>query len=314
MKIALVQPLTPSELTQLQNGLQLPFDDLTKIECSPTLLASYEIILGWHPMITDALTLDHHIKWIQLWMVGVDHLPLNALQQANVTVTTAKGANAKTIAQQTIGYLLMFARQLHFSRDMQNKNTWLQPTQLTELTGKRALSIGTGEIGQAFAQLAHAFEITVDGINRTGHSVDGFANCFSIKDLDNHLANYDYIVNSLPYTAETDKFLSTAQFAKMSPNTIFVNMGRGKSIDEAALIHALQTEQIAGAGLDVFETEPLPSNSPLWSMENVIITPHRAGISDYYSPRIIDIFLENFQLYRTNNTPNVNLLDYQKGY
>ena len=100
----------------------------------------------------------------------------------------------------------------------------------------------------------------------------------------------------------------------MAKEAIFINVGRGKSVDEKAMIQALQNNEIKGAGLDVFEVEPLPANSPLWDMKNVIITPHRAGISDFYSPRIIDIFLENFPLYQQGKMPTVNLLDYQRGY
>lgn len=314
MKIAVLPSLTEAQFNLIQEKTQAELVQLNASDASPELLAQFEIILGWSDQITEALSLPHQIKWIQLWMVGVDTLPLNELAAQNIIVTTAKGANAMNIAQQIMGYLIMFTRHLHISRDHQFKNEWVRPTDYGEVTQKRVLSIGTGEIGQTFAKIAQVFEMKVDGINRSGHLVDYFENCYAVEDLDSILGNYDYIINSLPHTPATDKFLGEKQFAAMSKEAIFINVGRGKSVDETALIQALEQGEIKGAALDVFEVEPLPADSPLWQMENVIITPHRAGISDFYSPRIIEIFLANFPSYQQGQIPTVNLLDYQKGY
>lgn len=315
MNIAVLRKFEdPLLLDSLKAFTHQEYTDLSENIPSAETIAQYEIILGWDPVIEEALKLEHKIKWIQLWMVGVDNLPLELLEKEQVIVTTARGANATTIAQQTIGYLLMFARQLHLSRDYQTKQQWFNPTELTELTDKTALTVGTGEIGQAFAKLANAFGIIVDGVNRTGHCVEYLEECYPIEQLDELLGKYDYIINNLPYTPETDKLFSTEQFKNMTPDTIFINMGRGKSVDEIALITALQTKQIKAAALDVFEEEPLSNNSPLWQMENVIITPHRAGISNFYDGRIAEIFINNFKQYIQGETPSINRLDYQKGY
>lgn len=314
MKIAVLPSLNEAQFNLLQNKTKAELIKISEADTTAEELAQFEIILGWSDKIIEALSMDHHIKWIQLWMVGVDSIPLAKLAEHEIIITTAKGANAPNIAQQVIGYLIMFARHLHISRDHQMKKEWERPSDYGELTAKKALSIGTGEIGQAFAKLAHAFDISIDGINRTGHLVDYFDHCYAIEDLDSLLGQYDYIINSLPHTPATDKLFGKQQFIAMDNEAIFINVGRGKSVDENALIQALLNNEIKGAGLDVFEVEPLPANSPLWKMKNVIITPHRAGISDFYSPRIIDIFLENFLLYQQGKMPTVNLLDYKRGY
>lgn len=314
MKIAVLPQLNEAQFKLLQSKTQADLVAINESEITAADLAQFEIILGWSDKIVDALTMDHSIKWIQLWMVGVDSIPLDKLAEHEIIITTAKGANAPNIAQQIVGYLIMFTRHLHTSRDYQMKHQWERPADYGELTGKKALSIGTGEIGQAFAKIAQAFDVTVDGVNRTGHAVDYFNHCYAIAELDSLLGQYDYIINSLPHTPATDKLFAEKQFNAMAKEAIFINVGRGKSVDEKAMIQALQNNEIKGAGLDVFEVEPLPANSPLWDMKNVIITPHRAGISDFYSPRIIDIFLENFPLYQQGKMPTVNLLDYQRGY
>ncbi|MBF6626169.1 D-2-hydroxyacid dehydrogenase [Aerococcaceae bacterium zg-BR9] len=314
MKIAVFPTLTAQEHQILQSITDLPYTDFSTQTPSAECIAEHDIILGWHPIIKEALTLSHQIKWIQLFMVGVDNLPFDLLEEAGIVVTTAKGANAPTIAQQTIGCMIAFARQLHTSRDQQLKSQWFVPTDLTELTGKRALTVGTGEIGQAFAKLAVAFDITVDGINRTGHDVPGIQNCYPIEALSERIGHYDYVINNLPYTPATDKLFGVEQFEAMQNEAIFINMGRGKSVDEQALIHALDTKQIKAAALDVFEVEPLPVDSLLWHMENVIIMPHRAGISDFYYQRILNIFADNYREFIQGVVPTHNRLDYRKGY
>ncbi|MBK0348195.1 D-2-hydroxyacid dehydrogenase [Aerococcaceae bacterium zg-ZJ1578] len=314
MKIALFRNLTDKEQQLLQSITDLPYTDFSTQEPSAETIAEYDIVLGWHPILMDVLSLSHNIKWIQLFMVGVDNLPFDLLEKAGVIVTTAKGANATTIAQQTIGCMISFARQLHTSRDNQLQSKWFSPTGLTELTGKSVLTVGTGEIGQALAKLATAFEMTVDGINRSGHDVPGIQNCYPITALDERIGHYDYVINNLPYTPATDKLFGAKQFDLMKQDAIFINMGRGKSVDEQALIHALDTKQINAAALDVFEVEPLPETSPLWQMENVLIMPHRAGISDFYHSRILDIFAKNYREFINGGVPSHNRLDYQKGY
>lgn len=146
MKIAIFPVLTAEELQTLKQVPNVEWVDFSQNKPSAEELAQFEIILGWDILIKDALQLNHSIKWIQLWMVGVDNLPFDLLAQSGVVVTTAKGANAITIAQQTVGSLIMFARQLHISRDQQNKGEWFIPTDLTELTEKKLLRLGLAKL------------------------------------------------------------------------------------------------------------------------------------------------------------------------
>lgn len=312
MKVISLQPLS-DRLTQ-QVAEQTEFVSLANQDFTAADLTSADIILGWSPKIVELLAMPNQLKWLQIWFAGVDNLPLDKLAAADIYLTSASGANAPAIAQQTMGYMISFVRQLHQSARHQATHTWQVPHDLTELTNKRLVTLGTGEIAQNVAKLAHAFAMEIVGVNHNGHASAGFDHVLSLADVNQALTSADFVVNTLPATPATNGLVNQQFFAAMQDTAYYLSVGRGKTTVTADLIHALNQQTIAGAALDVVDPEPLPANSPLWQFDNVILTSHTAGHTDYYDQRIIAKFLENLADFKQGLAPQQNLINYKRGY
>ena len=278
-------------------------------------LADAEIILGWSSKVKEALNIeDNQIKWIQIWYAGVDRMPLEFLEQKNVLLTNASGANAPSIAQQVMGMLLCDVRSLDENLLNQRESNWDIPKRLTEVTGKNMLILGTGNIAKAICKYATAFDMNIYGVNRTDRQVDGFKEVYDFNRLKKVLQNFDYVVNTLPLTDETEGMVGKTVFDSMRKDAYYVSVGRGCTTVEGELIDALDNDKIAGAFLDVFAVEPLPAESPLWKHSKVMLSPHTSGITDYYNERIINSFLRNFECYKDGKDIEENLVDYKRQY
>lgn len=313
MKIALLRKLEQSLLERLNQETKAEIIDLSD-QISSKALADTEIILGWNPAVLDALKLPNKIKWIQVWSAGVDYLPLETFDQNHLFLTTASGANSFNIAQQLLAYLLIEVRHLDLSIKNQTKKLWQLPAGQTELTQKTITLLGTGNIAQDLVKMLQPFGMKIIGVNTTGHEVAGFDQCFPISQLSEAIRDADFVVNSLPLTTKTKGIIDQAVFKALKNSSYYLTVGRGKTTNEADLIKALANHEIAGAALDVFENEPLSENSPLWEMDNVLITPHSAGPSEFYDQRVVDSFLTNFQAYQETGIPSQHLINYQKEY
>ncbi|MFD1465766.1 D-2-hydroxyacid dehydrogenase [Lapidilactobacillus mulanensis] len=308
-------PLNPTLISKIKTQApQYQFVDLAEKDFTAADLAEAEIILGWSSKISEALKISHKIKWIQVWFAGVDRLPLKELADAKVSVTTSRGVSAPAIAQQVFGFLLMQSRSLQTSVLAQARSEWQIPDQLTELNDKTVLTLGTGEIARAVAHYAAAFDMQVIGVNTRGTSEAEFQTVYKMSAIDQALKQADVVVNTLPLTHATKGIVDANFFAQMKSSATYINVGRGKTTNERDLIAALQAQQIAFAGLDVFESEPLATNSPLWQMPNVLITPHSAGHTNHYNARIVAIFLKNFAAMQAGQGLVENLVDYQREY
>jgi phosphoglycerate dehydrogenase-like enzyme len=198
---------------------------------------------------------------------------------------------------------------------LQLKHAWERPpVEVFELAGKTMVLVGLGDIGARTARLAAALEMRVIGVERNPLlQVPGVERLVGVSQLRAVLAEAEVVVLTIPHTPTSTHLMGPAEFEAMKAGVYFVNIGRGKNVDEAALIAALQSGKIAGAGLDVFEIEPLPADSPLWDMENVIITSHYAGATPAYQARAMAIFIENLRRYRTGEALH-NAVDKKLGY
>ncbi len=274
-----------------------------------------EVIAGWKKEMSDILTEKSKLQWLQTWSAGVDNLPLEELASSNVEVTSANGVHAFPISETIFAMMLGLTRKIHtYVRNQQTK-TWHHAGLSLELHGKTIGVIGTGAIGKETAKLAKAFGMTVLGVRHSGKTEEFFDEMFKVDHLTEILPRCDYVVLTLPLTNDTRHLFGAAQFRAMKSSSFFINIGRGEVVVEDALIEALQEKKIAGAGLDVFEKEPLDLHNPLWEMENVILTPHTAGATEHYNKRLIeDIFLPNLKNYINNGKPSVNVVDFEKGY
>ncbi|KOP66665.1 2-hydroxyacid dehydrogenase [Bacillus sp. FJAT-18019] len=284
-------------------------------ELTPQSIREAEILIGWSRSLQeDVLSNDSQLKWIQAWSAGVDKMPLSELENKGIQLTNASGVHSIPITEHIFAMILAYTRNLHLAIRQQSNNKWDTSGSFTELAGKTIVIVGVGQIGSHAAKVAQAFGMRTVGVRHSGKSDPHVEVMYKVDQLEEALAEGDYVVNILPLTSETRGLFDKAKFAAMKDSAFFVNVGRGPTVVTDDLVEALQSGVLAGAGLDVFEEEPLPSDHPLWSMDNVIMTPHMAGDTDRYSERVMDIFLENLQHYVNREPLSRNVIDYSKSY
>lgn len=272
------------------------------------------------------------LRWIQLHSAGVNHLqdaPILAAE--DVAITTASGIHATAIAEYCLALMLAFACRLPHYQRHQAAAEWDRSQRASDpLRGQTLGIVGYGSIGRELARVADCLGMTVVATRRDlRHSADddgryaepGLGDpqaeiptrLYPPQALASMLGICDFVALTLPLTAATRHLIDADMLAAMKPNAVLINVSRGAIVDEAALISALAAERIAGAGLDVFEEEPLPSSSPLWGLDNVLITPHIAGNMHRYHEKAAVLFRENLRRY-LNNEPLLNLYHRQHGY
>ena len=232
-----------------------------------------------------------NLRWLQTFSAGVDSPFFVDLMDKGVTLTTASGSSASPIAQTVVLYMLALSRDMRRWMRQQDERRWEQH-RFVELEGATLAVVGMGPIGMEVARLGIALQMQVEAVRRTP-SGDEPCVTHGMDSLHRVLSRADWVVSALPLTGDTRGIFSAEAFATMKPGARFVNVGRGELVDEPALVEALRSGRLAGAGLDVFAVEPLPADSPLWGMENVIITPHNSATSTSTGARSEAIFLEN---------------------
>lgn len=284
-------------------------------ELTGSIVRDADIMIGWsRSMQEEVLAADSKIKWIQAWSAGVDKMPLRELEEKGIQLTNASGVHSVPITEHIFAMILAFNRNLHLAIRQQSNNKWDTSGTFTELAGKTIVIVGVGQIGSHTARVAQAFGMRTVGVRNTGKSDPNVESMYKVDQLDEALAQGDYIVNILPLTDETRGLFNTARFSAMKDSAFFVNVGRGQTVATDDMVQALQSGGLAGAGLDVFEEEPLPADHPLWNLDNVIMTPHMAGDTDRYGERAVEIFLENLKHYVNGEPLSRNVIDYSKSY
>lgn len=240
-----------------------------------------------------ACTRAPNLEWLQTFSAGTDHPIFGTIRDAGATLTNSSGSSAPSIAQTVMLYLLALSRDLPGLGRAQAARRW-ETASAQDLDGLRLGIVGLGEIGSEVARLATAFGMDVVGLRRTVRG-DEICETWTIDRLHELLGRSDAIVVAAPLNAETNGLFDATAFAAMRPGAWFVNVGRGEIVDEEAMVAALHSGHVGGAGLDVFATEPLPADSPLWAFPNVIITPHSSGTTDRSRIRSVDQFIDNFR-------------------
>jgi phosphoglycerate dehydrogenase-like enzyme len=277
------------------------------------LLAEAEVILGFVP--PHVVARSPHLKWIQSTSAGVDNALTEDVVNSRVTVTNVSGIHTVQISELVFAMMLMFAKRLVQCLQNQKNQKW-EPYSPGLLNGKTLGIVGLGNIGRGIARLGQAYGMRVIATRRTIQKVSR-TRCvdtvYPREQLDQLLAESDYVVLALPYTKETDKMIGEKELRCLKSSAFLVNIGRGHTVDEEALIRALKEKWIAGAGLDTFANEPLPPESPLWELTNVILTPHVAGRIDDYMTKATAVFCENLKRY-VNGRRLINVVDKKHGY
>lgn len=262
----------------------------------------------WHQKLPN-------LRWSQQLGAGADWLSAYTdFVNSDVILTNASGVHGIPISEHILALMFALSRKIHDSVRNQTLHEWDRRGNLGEIEGSTMGLLGVGAIGSKTAQKAKALGMKVLGYRRNpGQSDPNVDEMFGPEGLNDLIARSDWVVLTVAATPETDGLIGENQLRAMKPSAYIINIARGKVIDEEALIAALGKKWIAGAGLDVFAREPLPEDSPLWDMKNVIITPHFAGATPYYIDRLMDIFTENLRRYQAGE-PLINVVNKTLGY
>lgn len=311
------QPVLPETLRARwpqMNVVHLPnYDGLT------AELPDTDIFVGYS-LRAEQLAYTRKLKWIHSTAAGVAQLMYPELRDSGILVTNPSGIFSPPMAEHTMGLLIALARNIPDSVRHQDRahwgqqDIWDQPQRLTELSGQVLLIVGFGSIGREIAKRAHAFGIRVWGVTRSGQSDSPHAEkVVAAAQLHDVLPQADYVVIAAPETSETQHLIGAAQIARMKRGACLVNLGRGSLLDEAALLHALQSGGLGGAALDVTSVEPLPAESPLWHAPNLLITPHTSAISDRLWIRQASLLVELLERW-FDGRELFNQVDFARGY
>lgn len=259
------------------------------------------------------------VKWIQATSAGIGERVADwgyAERMPDTVFTTASGVHAIPLAEFCLLGMLAFTRRLFLTIDQQERREWTRFAG-SDLGGRTVVIFGHGSIGEEVGRLARALGMVVIGVKRTiggCDPADAHADELVPTDaLHRVLPRAAFLVIAAPHTPETDGAIGEAELAALPSGAVVINVGRGSLVDEEALISALEAGRLGGAALDVFATEPLPPDSPLWSLSNVLVSPHSAATSDRENARIVDLFCENLRRYLAGE-PLLNVLDTERRY
>jgi len=259
------------------------------------------------------------VRWIQATSAGIGQFVKRMRydeRMPETIFTTASGVHAVPLAEFCVMAMLGFSRGLLRMVNDQRRRHWERYAG-TDLVDRRLTIVGVGAIGRELARIAKAFGMVVTGVKRSTAGVDPAALCLDellpIDHLHDAIEKAEYLVLATPHTPETEGFIGRDELAMLPRGAMLINIGRGPIIDQAALVDSLHSGHLGAAALDVFAEEPLPESSPLWTMPNVLISPHSAGTSDRENGRITDLFCENLERYLRGETL-LNVLDVEKMY
>lgn len=320
-----------AKLTSLSPRIQVEQRVVTKDMTLADVLDPNVVVL--YAQGTDfPLAATPNLRWIQLHTAGIEHIFNTEAWHSDIPITSMTGIHAVPIAEYAIGLMLAWAHHVPKMLAYQSRAEWATNRWANfvphRVRDKTLGLVGYGAIGREVARLGQAFGLRVLATKRTASDPQyhGWrlkntgdpngtipARYYPPEGLAEMLAQSDYVVVSTPLTEETRGLIGAAELAAMRPNAFLVNVARGGVIDQNALIKALQAGRLGGAGLDVFEPEPLPADSPLWGMENVIISPHVSGFTPRYDDWAMDVFAHNLRRF-LDGDPLMNLVDRSRGY
>lgn len=250
------------------------------------------------------------VRWVSVGGSGTDHL--GRWDPSRLTVTNAAGVAAGMLAEYALGAMLSFSLDLRGFARRQQARQWAA-RRVEPIEGKTVLIVGLGKTGEAVARRAHAMGINTLGIRARPKPMPDLDEVHGPDALLTLLRRADFVICCVPLLPNTRGLIGSAAFAAMKPSAVLIDISRGGVVDEAALLSALDTGRLKGAALDVFATEPLPADNPLWACENVIVTPHCASVYDGWDLKAVRMFAGNLTRWR-NGQPLLNVVDPERGY
>ena len=290
----------------LQDRLKIAFPNvkIIPVNTPENPLTTEEATVYWGNRITSEIIRNMpRLEWIHFGSVGVNRANAEEVSKRNILVTSSKGLVISSMVATATAFITNLARGIHYSQILRNQGKMNRESfdnhfdQIHELSGERCLIVGFGDVGNRLAKVCKALEMNVSIVGRSIDKHDSLDDFFTLDQLSDAVSDADYVVNLLPLNTETEKVFTRQVFNRMKPSAFFINIGRGETVDEESLVLALESEKIAGAGLDVFSQEPLAKDSPLWGMESVILSPHVAGLSKGYWDRQADLFMQKLKHY-----------------
>jgi phosphoglycerate dehydrogenase-like enzyme len=320
-RIYVMRAMVPNDEASAARG-GAGWDDLSGWRTVPegdidAFLARADIYFGFGFQV-EWLDRAPRLEWIQLSSAGSDHLQRAGLFEKgyDIFLTTASGLHAVPISEHIVAMILYFSRRFNVAVRNQPLHEW-ERYRPREVDGATVCLVGYGPIGRRAAGLCKALGMNVTSVRASlseqQEGDDVVERFYPLSDLNVALAEADYIVIAAPRTPKSEKMIGREQFAALKPHAVLVNISRGALVDEEALVQALQEGKLGGAGLDVFEQEPLPESSPLWDFPNVLVTPHNSGATPHYNSRLTDIFRDNLARYLAGQ-PLKNLVEPERGY
>jgi phosphoglycerate dehydrogenase-like enzyme len=298
---------------------QLKFMQFPSYDRVPEEIADTDVFIGWS-LRPEQFVAARKLKWIHSPAAAVHQLMFPELIRSNVVVTNSTGVHGPVVAEHAIAVLLALAKRLPQAMRYQAKKEWAQDQlwnehpRPREVDGATVAVIGMGSIGGEFTRRAKALGMRVLAVRENpAKGAGGADQVFSSSQLDDVLPQSDYVLLCTPVTSATTGLMNAARLKEMRAESYLINVGRGPLVDEAALIEALKTNCIAGAALDVFVEEPLRKESPFWTLDNVLITPHTAAVTERLWERHFALIVENLKRFLAGK-PLLNEVDKQRGY
>jgi phosphoglycerate dehydrogenase-like enzyme len=283
-------------------------------------LRDAEVIISWS-LRPEQFKVARKLRWLHSPAAAVHQLIFPELVQSDVILTNAREVHGPVVAENVMALVFAMAKCLPQAVRLQQKHVWGQEIMWQgrprprELAGATLGVVGLGSIGRAVAQHASNFGMQVSAVRESvgKKTPEGVQQVYAPSQLDDMLGQSDYVVLAVPVTPNTRGLMNAVRLAKMKPEACLINVGRGPLVDEAALAQALREKRIGGAALDVFEEEPLPAGSPLWDLENLLITPHTAGLTEKLWERHYQLIFENLRRY-LGGEPLLAVVDKKQGY
>ena len=254
------------------------------------------------------------LKWIMVISAGLERMPFEVIAERGILVTNARGIHKIPMAEYALGMILMFSRRFVELYQNQMQHKWDRTIRIDELYGQTLGVVGAGAIGSEIAKRAKAFGMKTLGVAATLRQQEEFDEMFDRSKMDEVIQRSDYLIVITPLTEQTKGLIGAREIGLMKSNAVLINISRGAVVDEPALLAALQARATRGAGLDVFNVEPLPEDHPFWSLDNVVLTPHLSSRSPKYMERAQEIFRHNLAVYLTQQGEMINRIDVKKGY
>ena len=312
-KLLIVAKHESSQFAKLKDVPHILASDPSAIEAAKDAT----VLLFWsgnRDMLREAFLQCPRLRWVHSRWAGVDSLLFPELANSDVVFTNGRGVFSQSLGEFALAAILYFAKDIPRMRRNQVAHTWA-PFDVEMIAGQVLGIVGYGDIGHAVATRAHAMGMRILATKRHPPATPDplIERYYRTSELREMLARCDYIVASAPLTTETRHMLSDAEFTSMKPTAVVINIGRGAVIDEEAMVRALNEKRIRGAGLDVVEHEPLPADSPLYGMENVLLSPHCADNIAGWKDDAMRYFLEQYARFE-NNEPLLNVVNKQLGY